>query len=101
LNVFVNLFIQQAIRMHHIVIRGLPWSSFSHKLRDFGKILTNMKCVFWGSIYNFVWNIVYSKQNLGMYDLKCTFVFTWSTTYSCHILTNLNFLDIFLKNIEI
>jgi hypothetical protein len=24
LNVFVNLFIQQAIRMHHIVIRGLP-----------------------------------------------------------------------------
>jgi hypothetical protein len=33
----------------------------------------------------------YSKQNLGRYDLKCTFVFTWSTRYSCQILIELEF----------
>jgi len=86
LSVLVNLFIQQAIRMRRIVIRGLSWSSFSHKLRDFGKNINEHEMCVLRLYINFVWNIFYSKQNLGRYDLKCTFIFTWSTSYSCHIL---------------
>ena len=57
-------------------------------------------CVFTFST-NFVRNTSHSKKNWARYDQKCILVFMWSTRYSCPTLMNLNFLDIFSKNIKI
>ena len=42
----------------------------------------------------FILNLSHSKKNGGRYNQKYT-------RYSCHILTNLNFLESFSKNIQI
>ena len=47
---------------------------------------------------NFFWNISHYNKNWGKCDQKSKLVFMESTSYSCQILYNLNFLNTFSKN---
>jgi len=47
---------------------------------------------------NFFWNISHYNKNWGRCDQKCKLVFMESTSYSCQILYNLNFLNKISKN---
>jgi hypothetical protein len=53
-------------------------------------VIEHTMCV---SIFSksFVWNVSHSKKKWARYHQKCAFVITWSTNFSCQILTNLSF----------
>jgi hypothetical protein len=59
----------------------------------FGKKVIEYKlCVFFFIFAtNFVWNISHYEKNSSRYDHKCTWVFMWSTRYSCQILIKIAF----------
>jgi len=57
-----------------------------------------IKCVFWVSVQ--AWNISLSNRNSARYYHKCTYVFKWSTRYSCQILTWI-YSTVFWKNSQI
>jgi hypothetical protein len=56
-----------------------------------GKKVTKHKIYVLVFSKTFVWNIFQSKKNWARHDHKCTWVFTWSTRYSCQILMKLEF----------
>ena len=77
----------------------MKWSArpnyiFSHYLINgaiFDEYVTeHTMCV---SIFStsFVRNVSHSKKKWARYHQKCAFAITWSTNYSCQILTNLSF----------
>jgi hypothetical protein len=63
-----------AMRMHHIVIFGLPalwyFPRLSHKWHSFQKIVIEHKMCVWIFSTTFVWNIFYSKKKWIRCDKK-------------------------------
>ena len=86
------------------VIFGLSgFTAFSHifssKARFSEEKLLNMKCVLW-VFCTFLWYIFFfiPKENWTTHYHKCRSAFIWSSRYSCHIITKLEFsLEIFSK----
>ena len=67
---------------------------FSHYLINgtiFEKKVTEQIMCVWILSTNFFLNTSHSKNNWARYDQKCVFVFTWSTRYSCQVLTKREF----------
>jgi hypothetical protein len=91
---------------YYIVICGLSgcsiFSTLSHKWHDFRKKLLNIKYMFWFFYTSFVRNLSHSKKNSARCYHKRTYVFLWSTHYSCQILMQLEFpREIFEKSSNI
>jgi hypothetical protein len=96
--VSVALVIQHAKRMSRIILSAaanpaLPYFyTLSHKRHNFRgkKSYWTYMCGFIFST-TFVWKNSHSKNNLVRYYHKRTWVFTYSTRYSCQILMKLEF----------
>jgi hypothetical protein len=73
------------------------FTTLSHKLQVFRKMLFNTKCILIFST-NFVWNITHSKKNWARYDHKCVSVFMKRAVIFPHYLINCrNFEKILFK----
>jgi hypothetical protein len=87
--VFVALVIRHAMRMRHVSCQAVQYfSTLFHNQHNFfkkKKVIEHKMCVLI-SFTNFIWNIYHSKKNWARYDHKCTFVFMYSSHYSCQIL---------------
>ena len=83
------------MRMRRIISSYVAWLLYRtfphcHKRRDFWKlVIEHQVCVLIFST-TFVRNISHSNKNSAR-NHKCTYVFMWSTHYSCQILLKLQF----------
>jgi hypothetical protein len=81
---FLTLVLQHALRMRHIFIFGLPFSTIffhiSHKWHGFRKKLLKIKTCF-DFLYNLSPKHSHSKKNWASYDEKCISVFKRSARY--------------------
>jgi len=72
-------------RVYHI------FSTLSQTRHDFrGKVIKYLVCVLIFST-TFFWNISHYWENSTRYYRKCTYVFMYSTRYSCQVLIKLEF----------
>ena len=93
--VFVALVIQNAVRMHRILVSCVVFPfvqdffTLSHEPYDYGQKFTKHKICYLIFSTTFVRHISHSKNKWARYGRRCLLVFMWSVHYSSQILLKL------------